>query len=367
MNAQDQGGHDVVGATVALSQLGFGSNVKSVACRDVWRHSPCASGAVISVHDNITVNVSAHGVVMMRLTPTNSDLGLAVARNHEISLNDAVVAAHAAATAAASFKSGLQDHSSEYRGESANARSPVITSAMASPTVPDDVVLPLPLMGSVGWPMRGYDGSHSGRAPFIGPQTCPTLKWQQVFGNTSSWTESSSAVDPFGRVFVGSGSSLWALNLSTGGVLWQHDLVNQQNHSTSEFFSSPAVVNDRVLAGSGSGTLFVFDAQTGTVLWTFQTGTVVRGSYGGTGLAPITSSVVVSRDGTSAFVGAWDGCIYAFDPLRGIIHWTYQAMDSDTNTRAQIRATPALSKDDSTLYFPAGRSLYAASCHSISM
>ena len=88
-------------------------------------------------------------------------------------------------------------------------------------------------------------------------------------------------------------------------------------------------------------------------------GPVVVGTNGGTGRAPITGSVVVNQGNAMAFVGAWDGVMYAFVPTTGKIVWKYLATDADTNTSAQIRATPALSPDGSALYFPAGRALYA--------
>ena len=56
------------------------------------------------------------------------------------------------------------------------------------------------------------------------------------------------------------------------------------------------------------------------------------------------------------------GCVRpvpGFNPATGDIHWEFQAIDEDTNTSAQIRATPALSHDGTTLHFPAGRAMYA--------
>jgi outer membrane protein assembly factor BamB len=58
-----------------------------------------------------------------------------------------------------------------------------------------------------------------------------------------------------------------------------------------------------------------------------------------------------------AYFGAWDGIMYAVDPSTGDIKWKYQAVDNDTNTAAQIRATPAV--HGSVVHFPAGRALYA--------
>lgn len=128
---------------------------------------------------------------------------------------------------------------------------------------------------------------------------------------------------------------------------------------SSEFFSSPALASGIVVAGTGAGTMYGFDAATGTVKWSFETSHVVVGMNGGTGKAPITGSVVISPSSKIAYVGAWDGCIYAFNPLTGTVLWKFQAIDADSNTKAQIRATPALTLDGKTLHFPAGRALYA--------
>ena len=72
-------------------------------------------------------------------------------------------------------------------------------------------------------------------------------------------------------------------------------------------------------------------------------GDVVLGTAGGTGKAPITGSVVVYD--SVAYFGAWDGILYAVDAATGNVKWKYQAIDQDTQTAAQIRATPAVSPD----------------------
>jgi outer membrane protein assembly factor BamB len=183
--------------------------------------------------------------------------------------------------------------------------------------------------------------------------------WTQSFGldnRSYMWTESSPTVDPAGRVYVGSKSSLWAVNLTTGRVLWQYDTqLNPSIHS--EFFATPAVSGNLVLAGTGAGTMYGFAGATGQVVWQFETADVVRGTDGGTGKAPITGSVVLGE--IEAYVGGWDGRVYAFDPSTGAVRWRYQATDADSHTAAQIRATPALSPDGSVVHFPAGRALYA--------
>ena len=154
--------------------------------------------------------------------------------------------------------------------------------------------------------------------------------------------------------------------MTNGSLIWSVDAADPEAKDDSEFFASPAIVSgaggDLVLVGAGSGTMKALKAETGEVAWSFQVGPAVKGTSGGTGKAPITGSVVVG--GKLAFVGAWDGCLYALEPSSGKISWKFQAMDADTGTHAQIRATPALSKDGATVYFPAGRAMYAVDASS---
>ena len=62
-----------------------------------------------------------------------------------------------------------------------------------------------------------------GACPLCCVDRCPKPVWTQSFGLSNrsfTWTESSAAVDADGRVFVGSGSSLWAVNLTDGQVYY---------------------------------------------------------------------------------------------------------------------------------------------------
>ena len=350
--------------------------VTEVTCRDLWLHGPCSGGDTVSLSGNITVDVAVHGVVMMRLTPKTTDgAALAAAAVHEISAEDAVASAAFAASEAFTYHAALNPPGLRKRQKpkraaathqnrgaigavSGAAPAEALTAAAAAPNDQQH--------GDVGgvpvWSMRGGDATHASRSPFKGPSTCPTVAWTAPLGQGNRsyvWTESSPAVDGNNRLFVGSGSSLWGLSLTDGSVLWQFDTksIESLNGQASEFFSSPALYNGLVLAGTGAGTMYACHADNGTVAWSFVTGDVVLGTRGGTGKAPITGSTVIS--GGVAYFGAWDGIVYAVDPATGAIKWQYQAMDVDSKTTAQIRATPAVSSDGRVVHFPAGRALYA--------
>jgi outer membrane protein assembly factor BamB len=362
-----------------LSEFAVEEAVSEVTCRDLWRHEPCTSGGTLPLSGNITVDVEVHGVVMVRLTPKTRDgAAQAMASLHDISAADAVAQGKFAAREAFTYHAALNPPGLRTQRKPKRPSNDVVaagTSARGfggSSVGPSAKKLELPAAaaaaaGAPAWAMRGGDATHSGRSPFRGPTACPTVAWTSPLGEGNRsyvWTESSAAVDGSKRLFVGSGTSLWALALEDGAVLWQVDTTKKAGGSgasqSSEFFGSPALHEGLVLAGTGAGTMYAFYAANGSVAWSVETGDNVVGSNGGTGKAPITGSVAVSATTPAvAYFGAWDGIMYALDPNSGAVKWKYQAMDADTATAAQIRATPAVSGDGSVVHFPAGRALYA--------
>ena len=367
-----------------------GHLVTQISCRDVWLHAACRGGGTLSLAGNITVDVPVHGVAMLRLTPiTHGGLAQTLASKYEITAEDAAAAAEFAAAQASTFRTALappkhaQKRSSHKRHQSHMVRVP--SSVSVPSTVHNavhDAVLSDPTATSNGAgstkstvvvAMRGLDSSHTGRSPYKGPSKCPTtVKWTNTMGHNNrtsrGLTESNVAVHQSGRAFVGSGSSLWAVSISDGSTIWEFDTAVNTTQQ-SEFFSTPAIASapsgdDLVIAGTGAGTVYAFSVADGSLVWSFETGRVVIGMNGGTGRAPVTGSVVVATHSDKSksdtgYVGAWDGCVYAFDTVTGERKWKYQAMDADSGTTAQVRATPAVSADGNVIHFPAGRALYA--------
>jgi outer membrane protein assembly factor BamB len=74
-----------------------------------------------------------------------------------------------------------------------------------------------------------------------------------------------------GVVYFGAGSSVYALDASTGATLWSHATINA-------VYSSPAVANGVVYVGSGTDdgsnndALYALNASTGAELWRFRFG-----------------------------------------------------------------------------------------------
>lgn len=100
-------------------------------------------------------------------------------------------------------------------------------------------------------------------------------------------------------VYVGSDDfNLYALNASTGAVIWTHKFGYIVR-------SSPAVANGVVYVGSRwpAGGLHALDAKTGAELWHCSTGSDVNSS-------PVVVNGVV-------YVGAYDHHVYAFSLKKG--------------------------------------------------
>ncbi len=75
------------------------------------------------------------------------------------------------------------------------------------------------------------------------------------------------------------GDALYALNASTGALLWSYA-------TGGPVWSSPAVVNGVVYVGSGTNNVYALNASTGAKLWSYATGSPViflarSGEWGG--------------------------------------------------------------------------------------
>ncbi len=79
-----------------------------------------------------------------------------------------------------------------------------------------------------------------------------------------------------GVVYVGSSDqNVYALNASTGALLWKYTTGGQIDHS------SPAVTNGVVYVGSFDGNVYALNASTGALLWKYPTRLLRRVLAGG--------------------------------------------------------------------------------------
>jgi outer membrane protein assembly factor BamB len=107
-----------------------------------------------------------------------------------------------------------------------------------------------------------------------------------------------------GKVYVGSwDGNVYCLDADTGSKIW--------NYSTGSIVdSSPAVCDGKVYVGSYDCKVYCLDADTGLKIWNYTTGNEVRSS----------PAVVDGK----VYVGSWDGNVYCLDADNGSKIWNYQ-------------------------------------------
>jgi outer membrane protein assembly factor BamB/pimeloyl-ACP methyl ester carboxylesterase len=175
--------------------------------------------------------------------------------------------------------------------------SPVIEAQVPS-LFADLVVWSNYLTGAYDWPMFRHDLTHSGYSEAPAPNTNQTL-W--AYTANGGFAGSPAVVDD--RVYAGSWDGIfYCLDAATGTQIWNYTTGNWAN-------SSPAVVDGKVYAGSGDFNVYCWDATTGDLIWNYTTGDEV-----------ISSPAVT--DG-KVYVGSFDDNVYCLDATTGALIWNY--------------------------------------------
>lgn len=109
-----------------------------------------------------------------------------------------------------------------------------------------------------------------------------------------------------GRVYLASRTTVWALDASSGKLLWKfHHGV--EGWPTS---AAPTMMGNVLYIGLGSGTQFwALNVANGQMLWSFDTGD------------RITSTALVANN--TVYVATWHGLIYALERSTGSKLWSY--------------------------------------------
>ncbi len=234
------------------------------------------------------------------------------------------------------------------------------------------------------------DARHSGIYPSGRPVDSPHLKWKF---KTNGFVHSSPAISG-DRIYFGSAdSTMYCLNINTGAVIWQFKTGGAVNSSPAVvgdalFFgshdgnfyalditsgkkkwvfktagenlfsarhlhgqepadslfvdrwdfwlSSPAIAENKIYFGSGSGYLYALDIKTGKQVWAFKTDGIVHSS----------PAVAFGK----VYFGGWDTYMHALDANTGKEIWKFQTgIDLDKHNQTGITGSVLVS--DSLIYF----------------
>jgi polyvinyl alcohol dehydrogenase (cytochrome) len=179
---------------------------------------------------------------------------------------------------------------------------------------------------------------------------------------SSAWFEPTDGHHP-DLVLFGGGYTLYALNAHTGALVWKHaytgrpDLAPDPATDETRLFSSPVVVDDKVLFGVSPdgqaghrGYIAAADIATGAPVWTFETDIDATGQIPNDGCGGVWSSgTVLPAEGTVVFdvsdcnffkTGPFSESVVALRIADGSVAWSYQPARRDDGCDFDFGATP---------------------------
>jgi outer membrane protein assembly factor BamB len=152
------------------------------------------------------------------------------------------------------------------------------------------------------------------------------LDWSFTTGN--SVYSSPAVVD--GVVYAGSfDNNVYALNASTGAKVWSFT-------TGGSVYSSPTVANGVVYVGSFDDNVYALKATTGTKLWSFTTGGKVASS-------PTVANGVV-------YFGSFDDNVYALNATTGAKLWSFTTGNLVVPSPAVVNGVVYVGSSDGNVY-----------------
>jgi len=182
------------------------------------------------------------------------------------------------------------------------------------------------------WSQFRYSGNHTGSNPYenvLSPANVAALDQAWSYPTGADLAYSSPAVVN-GVLYAGSDSgNVYALNASTGARLWSYATGSQVD-------SSPAVANGVAYVGSNDHNVYALKAATGAKLWSYTTGDVVLSS-------PVVANGVV-------YIGSNDGNVYALNAVTGARLWSYPAGGGVDSSPTVVNGVVYVSSLDGNLH-----------------
>jgi len=167
------------------------------------------------------------------------------------------------------------------------------------------------------WPQYNFDASHTGNNPYekvLTPSNVSSLvlDWSYSAGSLGGFTSPPTVAN--GMLYVyGPNYTLYALDAATGTLKWSYYTGTAAN-------TAPAVANGMVYA-AGLG-ISALDAMTGTLKWSFSVSNAL-----------INASPTIA--GSLLYVNTAVG-LYALDAMTGAIKWSYARTLSSTSSSPAV-------------------------------
>ncbi|GAO41887.1 outer membrane protein assembly factor BamB family protein [Flavihumibacter petaseus] len=159
----------------------------------------------------------------------------------------------------------------------------------------------------------------------------------------------SAAVISNDSVFLVSGNGqLHCISRQNGNLFWKFTASGDHKYSpyafADYFLSTPLLLGDKVIFGSGDGRVYAVNRKDGKQRWAFQTGDVVHAS-------PVTANGLI-------YIGSFDGYFYALHQTDGALAWKFKSIGQRWFPKGEMQGTALVANE---MVYVAGRdyNLYA--------
>ena len=212
--------------------------------------------------------------------------------------------------------------------------------------------LPLVVEGKV------FVGDDSGTLNALDAETGKIL-WQKKLAGNGEIHSSPAYAD--GLVFVGTEgdaryqdqpknpSSMFALNPSTGEIVWQFP-IDYAPDRVNLIHATPAVSNGIVYFGSENGWFYALNASDGSLIWKKELAT---------GRDMIGTSAAAGLGFGKVFVSLWSGKFLALDQKSGEVVWEFSYEGNGTDSSPIVADNDVL-PDDGASGFPSFSQFYTS-------
>jgi outer membrane protein assembly factor BamB len=161
------------------------------------------------------------------------------------------------------------------------------------------------------------------------------LRWKL---KTNGEIRSTLTVEGEKIYLVGGNGVLSCIHKNTGKPIWRKVFDNtalyiaERKYDFADYFTSGALLHRNILFfGSGSGKLFAFHADTGDLLWSYQTSDMVHST-------PVAL-------GDKVYFGSFDGHVYALNLQSGTLVWKFRSIGQQYFPKGEMAGFPVIANN----------------------